>query len=186
MSDLPEKIRAFIAVRIPDSVRAQIGGVQQQLKRGLRDVSWTRPEAMHLTLQFLGEVVSARLAELETVLHDVARGQPRFELALGPLGSFGNRVIWIGLHRGEQPLKKLADGVRRVTGEFAGHEENREFSAHVTLGRIRRPTQAVNTAMRKVRVPGFEPWNATDFELIRSELSPEGSRYTTLARFELQ
>ena len=56
MSDLPEKIRAFVAVRIPETVLAQLASVQQQLKGKFSDVSWTRAEAMHVTLQFLGNV----------------------------------------------------------------------------------------------------------------------------------
>jgi 2'-5' RNA ligase len=181
MSDLPETIRAFIAVPIPDAVRVQVAEVQRQLQPLLRDVSWTRPESMHLTLQFLGNIKSADLPNLQSMLHDVARRFAPFELALGHLGSFSNRVVWIGLQRGELPLTKLAEAVRCAAKDFAGHKEARGFNAHVTLGRMRRPAREVNAALQRISVPEFDAWTAAGFELIRSELSPHGSRYTTLA-----
>ena len=185
MSGLPEHIRAFVAVRIPETTRAQLADVQRQLKPELRDVSWTRPDAMHLTLQFLGDIESARVPELKSALRAVARDYSPFELELGVAGSFGNRVIWIGLQRGEEALNDLANAVRRAIASFSGHEENREFSAHVTLGRLRRPTRGASAALRKVSPPMFQPWIVSDFELIRSELSPRGSRYTEMGVFAL-
>jgi len=186
MTDLPEHLRAFIAVRIPDEVRAQLAEVQQQLRPALRDVSWTRPEAMHLTLQFLGNIDSARVPGLAAALGPAGVAQDPFEIALGDVGSFGNRVIWIGLERGAEPMQKLAAAVRRAAQDFASHEENRAFNAHVTLGRVRRPARGLAEALRKVRPPKFHPWTAAAFELIRSELSPHGARYTTLAEIHLQ
>ena len=185
MSDLPEKIRAFIAVRIPDSVRVQIGGVQQQLKRELRDVSWTRPDAMHLTLQFLGNVESARLLELETALRGASRSVSPFDLAVGRTGSFGDRVIWVGVELGEKSLQNLAESVRQTAQPFAEREEARDFNGHVTLGRLRRPNRRIENALRQVLAPSFPKWTVREFELIRSELSPQGSRYTTLATIPL-
>lgn len=175
-----------MAVRIPDEVRAQLAEVQRQLKSELRDVAWTRPEAMHLTLQFLGNIESARVQELEWVLAGAARKHTPFELALGALGSFNDRVLWIGLERGSEPLQRLAEDVRIAAKEFSEHEENRTFNGHVTLGRCRRPVRRSGALLRNVRVPKFQPWTATGFELFRSELSPQGSRYTTLAEIAVE
>ncbi|HWN93955.1 MAG TPA: RNA 2',3'-cyclic phosphodiesterase, partial [Methylomirabilota bacterium] len=122
MNALPERIRSFIAVPVPDSVRAQLKELQQRLKQELDDVSWTRPEAMHLTLQFLGNIESARLPELETSLREATRHFTSFELALGGIGSFGNRVIWIGIKHGVEPLRQLADAVRRAAHPFTDHD----------------------------------------------------------------
>lgn len=180
MSELPEKIRAFIAVRLPDSVRAQVAEVQRQLKPNLPDVTWTRPEAMHLTLQFLGDIESHAVTNLGHSLRDDTRALVAFDLQLAAVGSFGNRVLWIGLARGEEPLQQLAAAVHQATGEFAAHQEARAFHPHVTMGRCRRPVRGLNAALREVRLPDFESWRANEFELIRSELSPHGSRYTIL------
>lgn len=181
MSGLPEKIRAFIAARIPEAVLAQLVSAQEKLKRKFTDVSWTRVEAMHVTLQFLGNVESVRLPELEASLRQAIQRIPSFEMQLAGFGSFGNRVLWIGISRGIEPLTSVAEAVRRTTKRFDVHEEDRTFNAHVTLGRFRRPSRGVAAALRELDALAFGSWRVQEIELIRSELSPHGSRYTTLA-----
>jgi 2'-5' RNA ligase len=140
---------------------------------------------MHITLHFLGNVKSAALPELKSALCDAGWTVAAFDVALGQPGAFGNRVIWAGIERGTEPLSQLAERIRAATKPFAEHEETRPFNAHVTLGRLRRPVPGVSTALRKARRLTFLPWTVHDFELIRSELSPDGSRYTTLGTFGL-
>ena len=181
MTDLPERIRAFIAVRIPQAVIAQLVSAQEQLKRKFNDVSWTRAEAMHVTLQFLGNIQSARFAEMEAALKQATERIPAFEIELTGLGSFGNRVLWAGITRGAQPLAELAESVRRAMKGFGVHEEERAFNAHVTLGRFRRPHPGVTVRLRELARRDFGSWRVQEIELIRSELSPHGARYTTLA-----
>ena len=181
MSDLPEKIRAFIAVRIPKAVLAQLVAAQDQLKRKFSNVSWTRPEAMHVTLQFLGNIESTRLPELEASLRRATEPIPSFEAELAGFGSFGNRVLWIGVSRGIEPLTVVAEAVRHATKDFGVHEEERGFNAHVTVGRFRRPSRGVAAALSEFDAPAFGSWRVQETELIRSEISPHGSRYTTLA-----
>lgn len=185
-ADLPEIIRAFIAVRIPEEVLAQLGGIQQQFKRNFPKVSWTRPEAMHLTLQFLGNIKSKRLPELKDAVADATREVSAFVVELAGVGSFGNRVFWVGLKRGAEPLTRLANSLRGVTTDFDVPEEARAFNAHVTLGRLRTPARGISKILSGVEVPPFMPWRVDHLELIRSELSRNGSRYTTLARFPLR
>jgi 2'-5' RNA ligase len=185
MSDLPERIRAFVAVPVPESIRIELSAFQQRLKRELSDVSWTLLDAMHLTLRFLGNIESARLDELKGALSKATENLHAFRLALGDAGSFGNRVIWIGLAEGVEPLTALAERIRIAAEPFSAHEESRAFSAHVTLGRLRQPGRGVSASLANFPAPRCEPWLANRFELIRSELSPQGARYTTLAEFPL-
>jgi RNA 2',3'-cyclic 3'-phosphodiesterase len=186
LADLPEKIRAFVAVRIPDKVLAQLGSVQQQLKHEFQEVSWTRAEAMHLTLLFLGNIESARLPELIPALRDATRELNAFEIELSGIGSFGNRVLWVGLKRGAEQLTLLANSLRDAAKAFAAHEEKRPFNAHVTLGRFRRAARGVPRILAALPAPRFDSWHADHFDLIRSELSPKGARHTTLADFPLR
>jgi 2'-5' RNA ligase len=186
MSDLPARIRAFVAVPLPEPVRGELHRFQQRLKRELPEVSWTRSEAMHLTLRFLGNIDSACLSELQAALSQATREVRAFKLSLGDTGSFGNRVIWIGLAQDVEPLAELAERVRVATEPVCAHEESRPFNAHVTLGRLRQPRREVSAALDKFQPPRCAPWIANHFELIRSELSPHGSRYTILAEFALR
>jgi RNA 2',3'-cyclic 3'-phosphodiesterase len=183
---LPERIRAFVAVRIPDEVLSQLGAIQQQLKRKFPEVSWTRAEAMHVTLRFLGNIESARLPELDGALRGATGGFSAFDLELSGIGSFGNRVLWAGIKRGAEPLTLLANSLRPAASTFSAHEEERPFNAHVTLGRFRRPERGVARILAELKAPQFGSWRVDHFELIRSELSPQGARYTALAEFPLQ
>lgn len=185
MNGLPEQVRSFIAIAVPASVRADLVSLQRELKPTFRYVSWTRPEAMHLTLQFLGNIESACLPGLEIFLCAATHNLASFELALGRIGSFGNRVIWVGLERGAEPLHQLANAVASATRPFIARTEERACNPHVTLGRSRRPARGLAMVLRRFSMPQIPAWAVNHFELIRSELSPHGSRYTTLASFPL-
>lgn len=175
-----EFIRAFIAVRIPAEVVAQLVTVQDQLKRLFRNVSWTRPEAMHITVHFLGNTAKHSVVDAAENLRELATHHSSFEIGLGEIGSFSQRVLWVGVESGEQALKRMANDVRSIAGKFGSNEEIRAFSAHVTLGRFRQRGRGVERKLRDVAAPRFETWEVRDIEFIRSELSPHGSRYTTL------
>jgi RNA 2',3'-cyclic 3'-phosphodiesterase len=136
---------------------------------------------MHLTLLFLGNIESARVPELIPALRDAAGKGNAFEVELSGIGSFGNRVLWAGVRRGAEALTRLANSVRSSAQAFATHEEERPFNAHVTLGRFRRPARGVAKVLSALPGPHFDSWHVDHFELIRSELSPQGARYTTLA-----
>ena len=182
---LPPQIRAFVAVRIPPVVLEKLAAVQSQLKSEFRDVSWARPEAMHLTLQFLGNIHSKEVPRLEAGLAAAVRTHTSFQLQLSNVGSFSNRVLWVGVGDGGEELTALAGSVRAVAKPFGNHEEDRAFNAHVTLGRFRERGRGVEAVLRKIPPPCFTPWRVEHAELIRSELSPKGSRYTALASFKL-
>src|SRR5688572_21085411 len=98
---------------------------------------------MHLTLQFLGNIPSTGLPALTNGLELVATRHRSFSLVLGGAGAFSNRVLWVGMQEGAEPLKQLAEAVGEATNAFAAHHEEREFNAHMTLGRLREPMRGV-------------------------------------------
>jgi 2'-5' RNA ligase len=186
VSDLPKQVRAFVAVSIPECIRERLATVQQELKGEFTDVSWTRPEAMHITLQFLGNIPSARLPELQVALRQCAGPITSFEAEVSGLGSFNDRVLWAGITCGAQQFGELAGAVRGSAKVLAAHEEERAFNAHVTLGRFRQRGRGVSKVLRSIPSPQFGEWQVSHFELIRSELSPHGAKYTVLESFPLK
>jgi 2'-5' RNA ligase len=182
---LPPEVRAFIAVRIPPAILEELSALQRQMKNEFSDVSWTRPEAMHLTLHFLGDVKSDRLALLADALSAATHGRSSFELRFSSPGSFNNRVLWVGVGQGAHELNSLAETVRAAAKNFGSRQEDRAFNAHVTLGRFRQRVREVDPVLRKIPTPSFTPWRVRGMELMRSELSPRGSRYTVLGSFHL-
>lgn len=181
---MPERIRSFIAVPIPAALREPLVEVQQGLRSRLRHVHWTRPDAWHLTLAFLGDIATDSLPALSQELGAVTSRTPAFDLELAALGHFDQRVIWVGLGRGANSLAALAEKIRSAAQKFGSHQERKPFSGHVTLGRCR-GREPVATALASYRVPPFGSWRVRKIELMRSELLPEGARYSTLCSFDL-
>ena len=184
-------VRAFIAVPIPqqaeDALAATINTLRQ---KNIPAIKWVRPEGIHLTLKFLGEV---DLDRIETILGAMSRaceGTGSLQLALSELGAFPSRavprVLWVGL-KGD--LDRLRELHRRVDAEVRDAIglplEARDFAPHLTLGRVRENAssadrRAVATAIEAVAPEGEVEWEATEVRLIRSTLTREGAVYDVL------
>ncbi len=155
--------------------------------------SWTRPENMHLTLRFLGGVAEARIESLKTSLAQALSGFGPIPLICERLGCFPDlrypRVVWAWVHDVAERLAPLQGRVAQATDAFTREPAESRFVGHITLARLRqveRPqaeviASFVNDAIRRK----FGEWTAGEVELIRSELSAGGSRYTTLAGIHL-
>ncbi len=186
MTELPKEIRAFVAVELPASALAALAEFQDGLKCGIRNVSWTRPEAMHLTLCFLGNIRADRLVELFAAIGGAFQGVRSFSLQLGRPGSFGGRVIWAGLETPPPELGSMATALRAACAPYSAHDEKREFNPHITLGRLRKPWSGCARAIAAKRFVPPPAWRVEKAALLRSELMPGGSRYTVLAEFPLE
>lgn len=177
-----QKIRLFIAIELPEAVKDVLAETAVHLSQNVSDraVRWVSREQMHLTLRFLGDTAVSQLYALQNHLDQVAAQYPAFQLRLDELGAFPNRkrprVVWAGL-AGELAIlqamqAELEDRVVRLG--WAGEE--RPFSPHVTLGRVKNASQAqmldwsVGLAALGVGV--------TAVTLVQSELRPSGPIYT--------
>jgi 2'-5' RNA ligase len=153
----------------------------------LPEVVWVSPANFHLTVKFLGAVDTDRLPDVERALGDAVAGVPPFDLTLRGLGAFPSaarpRVIWAGTAHGAAELAALAARVERTLSPLGFPTEERVFSAHVTLGRVRTPRRnpklaealAASASVELLSVP------VTRLSLMRSDLSPRGARYSELA-----
>ena len=151
-------------------------------------IRWTRREQFHLTLQFLGSVASERTGALLAATRTACVGRRPFALCAGQAGFFPNehrpRVLWTGIQGEIETLQILQRAIATATADFAETPEDRPFTAHLTLARIKiiRPTEARALAqrIRDLRNLVLGEWTVDQVEVIRSELHPEGSRYTCL------
>jgi len=185
-------MRLFIAIEIPEEIKKEMVRVQEQLRKANVDASWPRAEGMHLTLKFLGEVPEMKITEIVRGLQTSAEGIGRFRLEVKGVGMFPNpqraRVVWIGLSGDAGKLAKLQGGVEDAMARIGLAREERKFTAHLTLGRIkyirsRDQWLAVLAEVMDISLPGFE---ATSVSLMKSELKPAGAVYTEMGRVELQ
>jgi len=183
-------LRAFIAVQLSDELKRQIGSVQEELRREFAvRIGWTNPNGLHLTLKFLGDIRESQIQPVQEVLQRAAAPAHPFSLEARGVGAFPNprapRVIWLGLVGGSgelEALRRLQAEIENGTAELGFQKEARAFTPHLTLARIRdRVDQGVLDkilAANQNRVVGG--FTAASVGLIRSELRPSGTVYTTL------
>lgn len=183
-------MRLFIAVALDEAVRERLGKAQDRLRSAPCPVKWVKPELMHLTLRFLGEVDEALVGILEQVMASAAQGVGQFEVTLAGLGAFPERgaprVVWAGIHdNGSLALlnSRLEEAVRRLG--FA--PETRPFRPHLTLGRVSGRQGAAELRRRLATQADDEFGSCTIAELllIQSVLSPAGPAYAPLRRHRL-
>ncbi len=139
----PRSFRAFIAVVPPESVRADIGRrVRSLSQRDAGDaVRWVTPDAVHITLAFLGQLAEGALPPLRDALAAETAGVAPFSLRAGGIGQFGSRdsrVIWAGLEGDLDALRELHARVSAAVTRTGLRVEQRAFQPHITLGRVRR------------------------------------------------
>jgi 2'-5' RNA ligase len=187
--------RLFVAISPPEIVKDEIEKAQRELREGLPGnvVRWTRREQFHLTLNFLGNVAEARVAELIGALREVCRPFAALRLRAERIGFFPDtrvpRVVWAWVHDDKDILPRLQEAIAARVTSFTDERAEKKFTGHVTLGRIqnfRRPQAEVLAKLAfGMAERFFGEWLASHVELIRSELSSGGSRYTTLATFPI-
>lgn len=132
-------MRLFVAVEIPPSVRAAVDAAVAPVRAAAPGLRWVAPERYHLTLVFLGAVEEELVTALGETVREACHGMQAFELSLdGTVGTFGRRVLWAGLRDSPQLVElasRVTAAVRRVV---ALPDEDRAFSAHLTLARAGR------------------------------------------------
>ena len=186
-----QRLRTFIAVDVPDSVRDALAEYQKYLKRPDADIKWVRPQSIHITLKFFGDVDSASVDEIGRSMAVGCEGVEPFRISIGGVGAFPNchrpRVIWAGVSEGGGQLTALADRIDTQLSRLGFPREKRRFSAHLTLGRVKSPqgVQSVIDAMQKKPLDaGF--FTTDEVILMKSDLQPTGAVYTVLRSYQLK
>ena len=182
--------RVFVAVSVDAGLKHAIQRLQEQLGEpcGKHVVRWVKPEQLHLTLKFFGNVGVDQFPELSNALRCACQGVTAFRLAIGGLGCFPSlqrpSVIWLGVSGEVEILGKLQKDIGLATNAFGDHSEVREFSPHLTIGRVKAAGHEARQAglvIRNTPVGEIGSWDVPGVELIQSTLSPEGSSYRQLA-----
>lgn len=190
-----EPVRAFIAIELPDPVRAALARLQDGLKATrTTSVKWVDPKGIHLTIKFLGNVDAGEIPELSRVLREAVRGTVPFRLKLENTGAFPNirapRVIWVGVGGEAEHLFTLHKKVEQALKPLGFAPENRAFSPHLTLGRVREGAQPnelrrLGEGIAASKTEGEIFFSVDSLNLMRSQLTREGAIYSCLASFKL-
>ena len=180
-------MRLFVALEIPSSVRENLAALIKSLRAVSPQTRWVRPENLHVTLKFIGEVPEAKLADIRECLTRVRSEQP-VALDFRGLGFFPNekhpRVLWAGIAASPN-LKTLAADIEGATEKLGIPLERRPFSAHLTLARFEPPRlpEKLGAAIHENAGREFGSLRASQFHLIESKLKRSGAEYTTVESF---
>lgn len=184
-------MRLFVAVNLPDGVRREIWEAATPLRELGAPVRWVPPDALHITLKFLGEVAPGREREIASAVESGVGGARRFALELGGFGAFPAparpRVVWVGCEAAP-PLELVQHGLETACAALGFPVEGRPFRPHVTLGRVaprapRGELAELGRALERVTYAGVAEVRSVD--LMCSELSRRGARYTVRHAAEL-
>ena len=189
-------MRLFVALEIPEATRESLAALIARLAPTCRGARWLRPEGMHLTLKFIGDVSSEKAESIRAVLRAV-RGPSAVEIVFRGAGFFPNarhpRVFWAGVEA-EPNFAALATEIERRLEPLGIARETREFCPHLTLARFKSEDElpALHAALAKLgkdhtTASGLElefgRGKFEEFHLIESTLRPEGAVYKTLETF---
>ena len=202
---MAEKIRSFIAIELEDEHHRALRDLQARFQRELaatknagslmaRNVRWVAPENIHLTLKFFGDVDMAAMPALQRAVADACVGVAPFSLRIAGAGAFPNtqrpNVIWVGV---EGEVERAAQLTRRIDDACAAlgfAREERPFSPHLTLGRVKRDAspaarRAIGEMIVNAAIGELGQLHVERISVMKSELQPSGSVYTRLTTVEL-
>ena len=195
--------RLFLAVPIPEAARARIGELIARLEPRGWPMRWIDPDNAHLTLHFLGDTPPEQATILQLALPEIVARHEAFDLRTAGLGVFPKlkrpRVVWLGVYGPTHRLETLAHELGDALREMLFPVDDRPFSPHITLGRvrdihnapIRDLPEALRAAIDEMAADGLAdpknglPLPVEEVHLIRSHLESGGARYEVIARFPL-
>lgn len=185
-------LRLFCAIELPQELRARAAEHIARLREKMPRVraGWERAEKLHITLKFFGDVEESRTPALMLAAERAASAVAPFTLTVADAGAFPlhgqPRVLWLGLRDSSGALARLQNHLEDECAAAGFKREERPFHPHITIARLRQPAGARQLAALHLEL-GFPAMEMTVNELVlmRSELGPNGSRYTVLTLYKL-
>jgi 2'-5' RNA ligase len=187
-------MRTFIAIELPEEIKNSLARLQEELKSSGADVKWVEPKNIHLTLKFLGEIEDNKCERVAGAIEDITAEIKPFYIRLASLGAFPKmnfpRVIWVGMDKGDLEAKKIADRLEEVMSKIGIPKEDRPFSSHITIGRVRSPLnrdRLVNALGNLTyNFSGIPEFKVTKITFFKSTLMPKGPVYEALKEINLE
>ena len=187
-----DTIRTFIAIKLPDHVQTRLREVQEQLKEYKIKITWSRPENIHLTLKFLGDIKPEMATSVGRVMEEAAKDFRPMTLCSQAVGFFPNvkrpRVIWTGISGQTDALGQLCEKLDLGLSGLGFQKEARNFTGHLTLGRVKgggTPDLFIEI-MKKFQDMSTEAFTVDSVNLYKSKLMPSGPIYTKLLSVPLK
>lgn len=184
-------MRAFFCLELESHLQQEIDRLTQELRLARAKVSWVKPENLHVTVKFLGEIPDPLTAQLEAAGREALSEsglKPVVEWELDRVGAFPNlerpRVIWVGCSREPEDIGRLVANLHAKLESLGFAAECGHFVAHITLGRVKDEGLGIRTlaqALQSIR-PFRHAARVHNLTLMESRLTPQGSIYKPIFR----
>ena len=190
-----EQVRSFIAIELPDELKAEISQLQARLKLDKQPwVKWVDPYSIHLTLKFLGSIAADRAGEITRAVEEAAQGISPFHLEVKQLGVFPNlrrvQVVWVGISGEVDKLGQLQQRIESNLAHLGFTPESRPFTPHLTLARLRDQAssderQRFGQLIASTRFEATHTIEVAAINLMKSQLTREGAIYSRISSVKL-
>src|SRR3989338_2873786 len=181
-----ELIRAFIAIELPARIAQGLEKIQDGLKDETNKVAWVKPENIHLTIKFLGDIETNKIDSITKVLEDAAGNLSNFKISIKGIGAFPTienpRVLLVGIEEDDTNVSQLYNNFEHGLTALGFEREQRTFKPHLTLGRIKflKDKKLLKQRFEKIADINLGQFTAAGLYLFESKLTPEGAVHTKL------
>jgi len=184
-------LRSFIAIELPEPVRTALSELQNGLKKCGADVRWVKPEGIHLTLKFLGDIKEKDVDRIVNIIEGTCSQYKAFNLEIAGAGVFPNkrspRVLWVGIN-GNGTFAALQQEIEDAMASMGFEKEDMKFIPHLTLGRFR-SLIGKESLLEEIELHKDNKFGVIDVKsvcFIKSDLCPGGAKYTKVAEIALK
>ena len=186
-----EKARSFFAVNLNPEIKEYLTSLQGHLNVPESKIKWVEKNNLHLTMKFLGYISLKETELIKSILKEISSGYRSFFIKLSSnIGIFPTyrmpRIIWVGVKEGADQLSELYNSIETVLRKEGFLEENKEFSSHITIGRVKLIKDKSNfiQILNRIKVSNLSQ-EVRSIDLMESKLTPNGPIYNITARFPL-
>lgn len=184
--------RSFIAIALNENLHKELESLQAKLKTADADVKWVKPENIHLTLKFLGNITDEQIEKVKNSLKKIATNFQSYQIHLKEIGAFPKisypRVIWVGMDEGAKTTNKIYQSIEEELTKKGFEKEKRPLSPHLTLGRVRSGKNRQNLIRVIEKEKDFSSPSkllVEEIVLFKSTLTPKGSIYEPIFKGSL-
>lgn len=185
------RIRAFMGFKLPDEIISSINKIRESPEADQLKIRWVRPENIHLTLKFFGDIIIEDIERIDRAIADAASRYAPISVFAKGIGVFPDmrrpRVVWTGIGGETDQVINFQKAIDKNLRQIGFPEEKRRFSGHLTLGRVKGKIdlQALSDILNRFKQFETNPFILDRIILFQSELKPSGPEYIRLASAEL-
>jgi len=186
-----EKIRSFIAVNLNPEIKEYLTSLQANLNVPKTKIRWVEKNNLHLTMKFLGYISLEQMELIKSILKEITSRYSPFIIKLSSnIGIFPTykmpRIIWVGIKEDKNELKELYNSIEINLFKKGFPREDKDFSSHATIGRVKFIKDKVNfiQILKRIKIYNLSQ-EVSSIELMESKLTPSGPLYEIIDKFPL-